>query len=153
MDSPQRFYNPSSMTKVRFVLDTNLLLSAALFRTSLARKVFDAVISSDSEIILSQSVLEEVTDVFNRSRFDRYVPIEMRNQFLADFLELVEMVEITKTIVECRDPKDNKFLELAISGYANYILTNDKDLLVLNPYENVTIVTPLDFLAVAQTKI
>ena len=83
------------MTKVRFVLDTNLLLSAALFKNSLARN---------------------------------------------DFLELVEMVDITRTIVDCRDPRDDKFLELATSGHAQFILTNDKDLLVLNPYENISIV-------------
>ncbi|MCY7406027.1 MAG: putative toxin-antitoxin system toxin component, PIN family [Alkalinema sp. CAN_BIN05] len=135
------------MNNVRVVLDTNLLLSASLFKTSLARKAFDAVVTSESEIILSKAVLEELTDVFNLLRFDRYVSVERRNQFLADFLELVEMVEITKTIVDCRDPKDNKFLKLAISGYANYILTNDKDLFVLNPYENITIATPIDFIA------
>ena len=50
------------------------------------------------------------------------------------------MVDITKTITDCRDSKDNKFLELATSGHAQFILTNDKDLLVLNPYENISIV-------------
>ena len=42
--------------------------------------------------------------------------------------ELADMIEVTATIEDCRDPKDNKFLELAVSGNANYMLTNDKDL-------------------------
>ena len=141
------------MTKVKFVLDTNLLLSAALFKNSLARKAFDIVVTSESEIILSTPVLEELTDVLSRSRFDRYVSIEIRNQFLGDFLELIEMVDITRTITDCRDPKDNKFLELATSGHAQFILTNDKDLLVLNPYESISIVEPVDFLAMRRDRI
>ena len=121
------------MTQVRFVLDTNVLLSAALFKNSLARKAFDVVVTSASEIILSIPVLEELTDVLSRSRFDRYVSIEIRNQFLADFLELVEMVDITRT--------------------AQFILTNDKDLLVLNPYESISIVEPVYFLAMRLDRI
>ncbi len=134
------------MNSVKFVLDTNLLLSSALFKTSLARKAFNTVVAYEGEIILSQPVLDELNDVFSRSRFDRYLVQEARQKFLDDFLELAGMIEVTTTIADCRDPKDNKFLELAISGNANYILTNDKDLLVLNPYQAIKIITPADFL-------
>jgi uncharacterized protein len=72
---------------------------------------------------------------------------EARQKFLDDFLELADIIEVTTTIADCRDPKDNKFLELAISGNANYILTNDKDLLVLHPYQAIKIITPADFLS------
>ena len=135
------------MNNVKFVLDTNLSLSSALFKTSLARKAFNAVVSSEGEIILSQPVLDEINDVFSRSRFDRYLLPEARQNFLNDFLELADIIEVTVTIADFQDPKDNKFLELAISGNANYILTNDKDLLVLNPYQSITVITPADFLA------
>ena len=56
------------------------------------------------------------------------------------------MVEIVDSIRICRDPKDDKILELAISGNADCIVTGDDDLLVLNPFREVAIVTPADFL-------
>jgi uncharacterized protein len=86
------------MNSVKFVLDTNLLLSSALFKTSLARKAFNAVVASEGEIILSQAVLGELNDVFSRSRFDRYLVPEARQKFLNDFLELADMIEVTTTI-------------------------------------------------------
>lgn len=133
------------MSSDRFVLDTNLLISAALFKRSIARQAFDVAILSGT-ILLSESVLTELRDVFSRSRFDRYLSLESRSQFLNEFLEIVEIVEIAQSISVCRDPKDDKFLELAINGNASYVLTSDQDLLVLHPFREVKILTPADFL-------
>ncbi|MBE9011657.1 putative toxin-antitoxin system toxin component, PIN family [Pseudanabaenaceae cyanobacterium LEGE 13415] len=133
------------MSNDRFVLDTNLLISAALFKRSIARQAFDVVISTGI-VLLSEPVLTELRDVFSRSRFDRYLSLESRNQFLDEFLSIVEMIEISESIVACRDPKDDKFLELASNGNANYLLSSDQDLLVLNPFRAVKILTPADFL-------
>ena len=55
------------------------------------------------------------------------------------------MIEINKTIVVCRDPKDDKLLELAVCGDADFLVTGDKDLLVLNPFRGVEIITPREF--------
>ncbi|WP_228060419.1 MULTISPECIES: putative toxin-antitoxin system toxin component, PIN family [unclassified Coleofasciculus] len=54
----------------------------------------------------------------------------------------IQFVKITETIPVCRDEKDNKFLELAVSGNANIIITGDLDLLVLNPFQSIEILTP-----------
>ncbi|HEV8160029.1 MAG TPA: putative toxin-antitoxin system toxin component, PIN family, partial [Pyrinomonadaceae bacterium] len=63
------------------------------------------------------------------------------------FLKVAEMVETSETIVVCRDPKDDKLLELALSGNADFLVTGDKDLLVLNPFRGgVKIITPREFL-------
>jgi predicted nucleic acid-binding protein len=56
------------------------------------------------------------------------------------------LVTVTKSIRICRDPKDDKYLELALACNASAIITGDKDLLVLHPYENISILTPVDFL-------
>ncbi|PSB35196.1 putative toxin-antitoxin system toxin component, PIN family [Stenomitos frigidus] len=72
---------------------------------------------------------------------------ELRTAFLTNLLPVVEMVEITQSITACRDPKDNKFLELAMDGQATCILSSNKDLLVLHPFQGIEIVTPADFLA------
>jgi uncharacterized protein len=53
-------------------------------------------------------------------------------------------------VQECRDPKDDKILELALNGQARYIISGDKDLLVLNPFRDVKIVTAEEFLKVVQ---
>jgi uncharacterized protein len=134
------------MNELRFVLDSNVLVSAALFKGSISRQAFNKA-AVDGQILMSEAVLAELQDVFNRPRFDRYSSSELRAAFLTDLLMVVEQVEITETVSVCRDPKDNKFLELAVSGQATCILSSDKDLLVLNPFQEITILTPADFLA------
>lgn len=134
------------MSERRFVLDSNVLVSAALFKNSIARQAFNKVIV-EGQILMSEPVLAELQDVFSRSRFDQYLSSELRLAFLTDLRAVVEMVEITETITICRDPKDNKFLELAISGQANCILSSDKDLLVLQPFQGIKILTSAEFLA------
>jgi putative PIN family toxin of toxin-antitoxin system len=61
-------------------------------------------------------------------------------------VRIKEFIEPKTEITECRDPKDNKFLELAIAGNAECIVTGDKDLLELNPFRNIQIITPKEFL-------
>ncbi len=62
------------------------------------------------------------------------------------FVERAILVEIIEKVQECRDPKDDKILELALNGGAKYIVSGDKDLLVLNPFRDVKIVTVEEFL-------
>ncbi len=59
---------------------------------------------------------------------------------------MVEKVEIIRKIKACRDPKDNKFLDAAINGQAEVIITGDKDLLILHPYQSIQIITPAQYL-------
>lgn len=68
-------------------------------------------------------------------------------RFLAALVKVSELVEISETIAECRDPKDNKFLELAACGGADRIISGDEDLLVLNPFRGIPVLTPKDFLS------
>ena len=57
-----------------------------------------------------------------------------------------EVVEITESVTACRDVKDNKFLELAVCGNATALLTGDQDLLVLNPFREIPIITAAEYL-------
>ncbi len=68
-------------------------------------------------------------------------------RFLVALLREAELVEITETVTDCRDAKDNKFLELALSGEADYIVSGDEDLLILSPFRGISILTPREFLA------
>ena len=71
----------------------------------------------------------------------------MRMEFFAALVLTAENVEVNEAITVCRDPKDDKFLELAVSGQASHIISGDADLLVLHPFREVSILTPQAFLA------
>ena len=96
--------------------------------------------------MITIDVLNELNDVLRREKFNKYVTKEERLQFLSAMVRDAVHINVTETIAECRDPKDDKFLELAINGKADYIVTGDKDLLVLNPFRNVEIVKPSELL-------
>jgi putative PIN family toxin of toxin-antitoxin system len=132
-------------TSDRFVLDTNTIISALLLRTSIPRQAFDRAFATGL-VIVSDATVAELADVLQRSRFDKYVREEARLHFLATFIRDTTLVTVTQTITDCRDPKDNKFLEVAVSGHAAVIITSDRDLLDLQPYRGIAIMTPRDFL-------
>ena len=88
----------------------------------------------------------ELADVLARPRLDRYVSIEARKQFLRQLGRTAEFVPIIRLVRECRDPEDDKFLELALNGQADLIISGDADLLALHPWREVAIVTPADYL-------
>ncbi|MCB0100551.1 MAG: putative toxin-antitoxin system toxin component, PIN family [Anaerolineales bacterium] len=129
----------------RFVLDTNVIVSALLMKKSVARDALDRA-RAEGEILLSLTVIEELHDVLSRPAFDRYIDEEDRLRFLSLFIKEATLVEISEQIQECRDPKDDKFLELAVNGNATLIISGDKDLQVLNPFRNISIFSPREFL-------
>ncbi|WP_369796150.1 putative toxin-antitoxin system toxin component, PIN family [Synechocystis sp. PCC 6714] len=98
------------------------------------------------KILYSEATLLELKTVLNRKKFDKYLTLEEKQQFIFKFIEKAELVHITETITDCRDPKDNKFLELAVSGQANLLITGDQDLLILHPFRTLKIITVADFL-------
>ncbi len=91
--------------------------------------------------------LHELEDVLLRARFERYQAIAVRRKFLESIEPYLEAVSVRTRISICRHPKDDKFLELAVDGRADLIVTGDNDLLVLNPFRGVPIITPMDYLA------
>lgn len=125
----------------RFVVDTNVLISALLFKNSVPFRAIEWV-EKQGIILYSEATLNELEKVLNRKKFNKYVSLEERKVFLLKFISASELVSITEKIAVCRDEKDNKFLELAVSGDANVIVTGDFDLLVLNPFQGIEIVTP-----------
>ena len=79
--------------------------------------------------------------VLAREKFNRYVTLEEREAFLEALVRESQLVEITEKVQACRDPKDDQILELAVSGNASFVVTGDDDLLVLNPFHGIPIVT------------
>ena len=85
-------------------------------------------------------------EVLFREKFEKFIPIEERRVFRSDCLELAVILDVKIELHDCRDPKDNKFLELAVTGNADVIVTGDKDLLVLHPYQDILILNSASFL-------
>ncbi len=132
--------------EARYVFDTGVLVSAALSRDSTPGLAFRAGLNGGT-ILLSHATAQELHDVLSRPKFDRYVRLSTRKRFLAALVGRATVVDIDCAIRACRDPRDDKFLELAIAGRASQLITGDADLLVLNPFQGVPIVTPAEFLA------
>lgn len=130
---------------MRIVFDTNVIVSAALLASSVPRQAFDKALE-EGKVLISVPALIELAEVFGREKFDRYLTQEERMRFLVGVLKEAELVEVIEEVADCRDVKDNKFLELAISGKADCIVSGDDDLLVLNPFRGIPILKPKDFL-------
>ncbi len=123
----------------RFVFDTNTLVSAACFSGSFGRRAFDHVLDHATFVTCNEAI-DELINVIFRAKFERFSPRTERAEFIDIFLVEAEVVPITGTLKICRDPTDDKFLELALAGRAQFIVTRDKDLLVLDPFRGVQIV-------------
>lgn len=89
--------------------------------------------------------MAEWVEVFTRPKFDKYISLEDRLNVIAVFETRAQLINITEQIIACRDPKDDKFLSLAVTANASCIITGDKDLLVLNPFQSIPIITPAAF--------
>lgn len=113
----------------RIVFDTNVIVSALMFPRSVPRQAFNLAYST-GKILASTATTLELEEVLSRKKFEKYFSMEERIQFVARFFADAEIIEIKEKITACRDRKDDKFLELAVNGKADYIITGDQDLLV-----------------------
>ena len=133
----------------RLVLDTNALVSRLLVPSSVPARAVDRALV-EGQPLASEATLEELAAVLARPKFDAYVSIEDRQEFLRLLGRLLEIVPIVHTIQACRDPRDDKFLELAINGEAELIVSGDEDLHSLNPFRGIAILRPRDYLKLPQ---
>ncbi|AFY60856.1 putative toxin-antitoxin system toxin component, PIN family [Synechococcus sp. PCC 6312] len=128
------------MSSERFVVDCNILVSAALSKVSVSRQGLNKVIQSGT-LLFSQATLTELELVLSRPKFTRYITPLERQLFIFQVVQTAEIVSIDCQIQACSDPKDDMYLELAVSGKATLLLTGDRDLLTLNPYQGIPILT------------
>ncbi len=129
------------------VVDASTLISAALKPDSLPERALLRAVDGPRRIVLSEAVEDEYREVIFRPKFDRFVSIERRQRILDIVLVVAERIVPAQTVRECRDPNDDKYLELALAANAETIVSSDADLLVMNPWRGVRIVRPADYLA------
>ena len=128
---------------MRIVLDTNVLVSAALKRNSTPGIAVHAV-ERRASLVKSRATQRQLFEVVARPYFASLIDRDAR-AWLQKLMAAAELVTINERIIACRDPTDDKFLELAVNGQADAIVTGDTDLLALNPFRYIPIVTPATF--------
>jgi len=129
----------------RVVVDTNVFVSAIVAPRSIPRQAVDQA-SDNGVLLLSAATMAELEEVLRRPKFDHYVSREERAMFLSQLRALAESVPIIRLVRECRDPKDDKFLEVALNGRADVIIAGDADLLGMHPWREIAIGTPTKYL-------
>lgn len=130
----------------RIVADTNLLVSRLLLPQSLPAKAVRKAVD-EGQLLVSDATLEELADVLSRPKFDPYISLEDRQEFIRVLNRVAERVIVTAPVKACRDPKDDKLLEVAVNGQADLIVTGDKDLLALHPFRGIEILAPRDYIS------
>src|SRR5262245_34173620 len=133
------------MTREHVVIDTNVLISGFLSTTSTPALAVEKVVTN-GQLVATAGTLRELIEKLLSPRFDRHVGRERRDALLQRFAYLVEIVEVLQPVRASRDPKDDKFLEAAVNGRAGAIVTGDRDLLDLNPFRSIAILTPACYL-------
>jgi len=134
----------------RVILDTSTLVSAALRTGSVPDQVLLKALRA-SELCASVETLDELAQVLDRNKFDRYLDRKSRRAFVALMrrnmhLFAVQPADLVAVDPPCRDPMDNKFLALALVSEADALVGSDEDLLVLQPWREIPIMTPAAFL-------
>lgn len=131
---------------MRIVLDTNVIISAALSKNSTSFLAFERVIDSHTSLI-SLSTFKELQATVYKPKFDKYFSLEdTRPGIIETVLRYSFVIIPAITVKVCRHANDDKFLELALTGKADCIISGDPDLLVLHPFENIHIISPKEFL-------
>jgi uncharacterized protein len=128
---------------MRLILDTNLWISFLI--SSKYEKLDELLFNQKCKLLFSQELLEEFVAVAKRPKLRKYISRDELEDILETIDEVAEFVNVTSEISECRDPKDNFLLSLAVDGKADYLLTGDKDLLVLKKIGETEIRTISEF--------
>jgi putative PIN family toxin of toxin-antitoxin system len=133
---------------MRAVVDTNVLVSALILPHGSVGPVLLRLRVGQYTLLYAQPLLEELVDVLNRPRIHHKYGLSQDDiqSVVALIMLRGEAVAPELRIVACRDPKDDKFLEVAVAGRADVIVSSDQDLLALHPFETIPIVRPADFL-------
>lgn len=134
------------MKAKRVVLDTNVLISAALRPNGSPRAVVDAVRAENGILLFSDETFEELRSRLHRPKFDGYVDRQGRAVYLALLEPVSEWVSISGVQLGCRDPDDDKLLETALMGEADCLVTGDRDLLEMSLFHDIPILAPEAFL-------
>ena len=128
------------MTSLKLVIDTNILISAALSAQGAPAQLVVGVLARH-RLVFSQATFDELRTRIYRPKFDRYIALDDRERLLGDFNASAIWVEAAEPGRYCRDRDDDHFIEAALKAQADYLVSGDKDLLEAPPVEGLRIVS------------
>ncbi len=128
-----------------FILDTNVLISAAIRKDSISRKAYDKALL-EGLVIRSEATFVEFATRLVKPKFDKYLLPEEKALAISRFKSDSVLIKIEASIKACRDPDDDKFLSVAVAVGANCIITGDGKLQELHPFRGIPIMSPAEFL-------
>jgi len=131
--------------ELKAVIDTNVIVGAVIGKSATLRTIYNGFIDNLFTPVLCPLLQEEIGNVIRKPAIKKY----FRAAEIKKFRELINIDTIVVTpsrkISLCRDPKDNILLETAVEANADFIVTGDKDLLVLKFLFGIPIITPRRF--------
>ncbi len=134
-----------SSGRKKIVFDTSTLVACCLTPEGLPKRALIASLDRCT-VVASSDTLTELVAVLQRPKFDAWRQREQRLAFLAGYASAIELHEPRAEVHACRDPKDDKFLSLAMDVGATWLISSDDDLLVLDPFEGTRILSPAAFI-------
>ena len=129
----------------RVVVDTGILVSAALRPESVPALALEKCLL-EYDVCVSAATLAELHTVLSRPKFDPYLPLALRLDFVEGYRQRAYLVEVTQTVSDCVDPGDNKFLALALAAEAELIVASAPHLTTMHPRRGIAIMPPAVFL-------
>ena len=129
------------MTSLKLVIDTNVLISAALSNQGAPAQLMRKVLGQHT-LVFSQPTFNELQTRLFRPKFDRYISLEQRQRLLHDFNACAHWVDLVGYPSYCRDPDDDKFIATALQASAHWLVSGDRDLLDAGPQPNLLILSP-----------
>ena len=134
---------------MKVVIDTNVIVSYILGSSKSPFKIWQLVLTDKIIPLLSIELFQEIAETLHYPKLQKYIDTKRKTEVLSS-LSLLINTQITTSIDIVRDQDDNKILEIAISGNAQYIVTGDNDLLTLREYQGIKIMKPTDFLRLVE---
>ena len=131
---------------MKVIIDTNIYISAFVFDKAILNLTSFSLLKG--YVCISDEIYAELIDKFLKGRvakISKSFELTRAEEFIETIKNQAHFTQVTETVTICRDPKDNKFLELAKTISAEYIISGDKDLLDLKTFENTIITKPSEF--------
>jgi putative PIN family toxin of toxin-antitoxin system len=128
------------VTSLKLVIDTNILISAALSAQGAPAKLVLCALGRH-RLVFSQTTFDELRTRIYRPKFDRYISLDDRERLLRDFSASAIWVEAGEPGQYCRDRDDDHFIEAALKAQADYLISGDKDLLDAPPVQGLHVVS------------
>ena len=129
---------------IRIVVDTNWWISLLINRYD--SQLTSILLRTDVVICASDELVDEIFATLRYPKLEKYLKPQIVKEFMAFFPQAVELTKVNSKINVCRDAKDNFLLSLSKDANADFLITGDKDLLVLEQFENTIILTLSDFI-------